>query len=46
MKSFVKRVKLNKKMTMQFINKKIKEGKKIYLYGASTKGNTFYNIMV
>ena len=25
---------------MKFINKKVKDGKKIYLYGASTKGNT------
>ena len=25
---------------MKFINKKILQGKKIYLYGASTKGNT------
>ena len=25
---------------MKFINEKIKEGKTIYLYGASTKGNT------
>ena len=40
MKSFIKRVKENKRKTMQFINKKIKLGKKIYLYGASTKGNT------
>ena len=40
MKSFIKRVKENKRNTMQFINKKIKLGKKIYLYGASTKGNT------
>jgi len=37
---FVKRVKRNKKMTIQFINKKIQKNKKIYLYGASTKGNT------
>ena len=40
MKGFIKRVKENKKRTMKFINKKIKDGKKIYLYGASTKGNT------
>jgi len=40
MKGFVKRVKENKKKTMKFINKKILQGKKIYLYGASTKGNT------
>ena len=40
MKTFVKRVKMNKKIMTNFINKKNKEGKKIYLYGASTKGNT------
>jgi len=39
-KGFIKRVKINKKMTTEFINKKLKQGKKIYLYGASTKGNT------
>ena len=47
MNSFVKRVKMNKKVMKNFINKKNKEGKKIYLYGASTKGNTllqYYNI--
>ena len=40
MKGFVKRVKKNKQLIVRFINKKIKENKKIYLYGASTKGNT------
>jgi hypothetical protein len=40
MKDFVKRVKKNKTFTANFIDKKIKEGKKVYLYGASTKGNT------
>ena len=40
MKTFVKRVKMNKKIMTNFINKKNKAGKKIYLYGASTKGNT------
>jgi len=40
MKTFVKRVKMNKKIMINFINKKNKAGKKIYLYGASTKGNT------
>ena len=40
MKDFARRVKINKKITTNFINKKIKQGKKIYLYGASTKGNT------
>ena len=46
-KKFVKRVKMNKSITMKFINKEIKKGKKIFLYGASTKGNTvlqYYNI--
>ena len=37
---FIKRVNLNKKRTMDFINTQIKNGKKIFLYGASTKGNT------
>ena len=40
MKDFVRRVKKNKMATTRFIDAKIKEGKKIYLYGASTKGNT------
>tara|TARA_Y100001970_G_scaffold207122_1_gene252326 strand:+ start:11903 stop:13108 length:1206 start_codon:yes stop_codon:yes gene_type:complete len=40
MKSFVKRAKLNKKITMAFLNKRKTEGKTIFLYGASTKGNT------
>ena len=40
MKGFVNRVKRNKKMIVKFINKKIRENKKVYLYGASTKGNT------
>ena len=46
-KKFVRRVKKNRNVTMNFINKKIKEGKKIFLYGASTKGNTllqYYNL--
>ena len=37
---FIARVKKNKLLTTRFIKKKIKEGKKIFLYGASTKGNT------
>ena len=41
MKDFVKRVKANKEKIVKFVNKKLKENKKIYLYGASTKGNTF-----
>jgi len=40
MKGFVKRVKKNRMQTVNFINKNIKIGKKIFLYGASTKGNT------
>jgi len=40
MKGFINRVKKNKEMTVRFINKKIKQNKKVYLYGASTKGNT------
>ena len=47
MKTFVKRVKKNKRIMVNFLNKKNKEGKKIFLYGASTKGNTllqYYNI--
>ena len=46
-KGFVKRVKKNRFVTMKFINKQLKEGKKIFLYGASTKGNTllqYYNL--
>ena len=37
---FVKRVKQNKQRTVKFIKKNNKLGKKIFLYGASTKGNT------
>ena len=37
---FVKRVKYNKHKTLKFFRKNIKLGKKIFLYGASTKGNT------
>ena len=37
---FVKRVKKNKQRTLNFIKDNIKLGKKIFLYGASTKGNT------
>ena len=40
MKGFVKRVNKNRKITMKFIDQKIKQNKRIYLYGASTKGNT------
>ncbi len=37
---FIKRVKKNKKITIKFIKENVKSGKKIFLYGASTKGNT------
>ena len=37
---FIKRVKQNKKNTLKFFKENIKLGKKIFLYGASTKGNT------
>ncbi len=40
MKEFVYRVKKNKELTLNFIRKQIKNKKKIFLYGASTKGNT------
>jgi NDP-4-keto-2,6-dideoxyhexose 3-C-methyltransferase len=37
---FTKRIKTNKKIVLDFIKKAVKEGKKIYVYGASTRGNT------
>ena len=37
---FVKRVKQNKEKTVNFIKENVKRGKKIFIYGASTKGNT------
>ena len=40
MKIFIKRAKKNKNITMNFIKRKLKQRKKIFLYGASTKGNT------
>jgi len=40
MKAFLNRVKKNKELITRFINKSIQKKKKIYLYGASTKGNT------
>lgn len=40
MKDFVKRVEFNKIQTVNFIKKEAKKNKKIFLYGASTKGNT------
>ena len=38
--NFKKRIDKNKDRTINFINKEIQKGKKIFLYGASTKGNT------
>ncbi len=40
MKEFVYRVKKNKMTTLSFIKKQNKKNKQIFLYGASTKGNT------
>jgi hypothetical protein len=37
---FSKRIKSNKKEVQKFIKKANEDGKKIYLYGASTRGNT------
>ena len=37
---FKKRIDSNKKKTVSFIKQENKKGKKIFLYGASTKGNT------
>jgi len=39
-KKFVKRIKKNRSITMKFIKNEVQKGKKIFLYGASTKGNT------
>ena len=40
MNDFIRRVKINKKDTTKFIKRMTKKNKKIFLYGASTKGNT------
>lgn len=37
---FAKRIRRNKKDIYTFIKSKVSEGKKVYLYGASTRGNT------
>jgi SAM-dependent methyltransferase len=37
---FAKRIEKNKEKIVKFINKEVKKGKTIYLYGASTRGNT------
>lgn len=45
--AFVKRVLDRKKQTLDFIKRENQQGKKIYIYGASTKGNTllqFYGL--
>lgn len=39
-KDFYKRIKKNKEACLDFIKEEIKKGKKVYVYGASTKGNT------
>ncbi len=39
-KKFIQRVEFNKKKCLNFLNKCKTEGKKVYIYGASTKGNT------
>jgi NDP-4-keto-2,6-dideoxyhexose 3-C-methyltransferase len=36
---FYKRIEENKKLCVDFIKQEVKKGKKIYVYGASTKGN-------
>jgi len=38
--NFFKRIEENKKKTVNFIKSEVKKGKKIWIYGASTKGNT------
>jgi hypothetical protein len=39
-KKFIKRVKKNKKKCLSFLEKCRKKNKKVFIYGASTKGNT------
>ena len=39
-KKFIKRVKKNKKACLKFLKKSQKKIKKVFIYGASTKGNT------
>jgi NDP-4-keto-2,6-dideoxyhexose 3-C-methyltransferase len=38
--SFFKRIQKNKEACVNFIKKEVANGKKVYVYGASTKGNT------
>jgi hypothetical protein len=40
-KDFVDRVNILKEKTVSFIKDEVAKGKKVYVYGASTKGNTF-----
>lgn len=37
--AFVERIKLNRDRCVEFIKKEVAKGKKVYVYGASTKGN-------
>ncbi|MBI1936249.1 methyltransferase domain-containing protein [Candidatus Woesearchaeota archaeon] len=37
---FFERIEGNKKKCVEFIRQEVKKGKKVYVYGASTKGNT------
>lgn len=39
-RAFAKRLEENKKKCVDFIKNEVKKGKKVYVYGASTKGNT------
>lgn len=38
--AFFRRIEENKKRCVEFIRQEVKKGKKVYVYGASTKGNT------
>lgn len=38
--NFAKRIEQNKQKLIKFVKNEVKKGKKIYLYGASTRGNT------
>tara|TARA_Y100000294_G_scaffold138003_1_gene131169 strand:+ start:4436 stop:5656 length:1221 start_codon:yes stop_codon:yes gene_type:complete len=39
-KKFIQRVELNKEKCLTFLNMAVKKGLKVFIYGASTKGNT------
>lgn len=39
-KQFAKEIRNNKRKIVDFIKKEVKKGKKVYVYGASTRGNT------